>query len=723
MTAELLWSRPDVPADVATVHALVIGVSRYDFLPGGTGPTTTKSLLGGLSQLSAAATSAARVANWLRDHFEYPEVQLGSVRLLASPVEGELPLPGGVTPPPATYDEVRRALFAWRADARETPGNITLLYVAGHGIQTSNEGGILLLQDVGHPDFPVLDRALDVSSIRRGMVGDPTDPETSTPPVQYYFYDACRVQPPGVMSFEELQAGLSFDVPRGLAPDMSWVLWGSRSRDFALADPETRATLFSKALLLTLESRAPADKDGRTVRFGLFQMELETAVDELAAEADEQQTVVPGGSGPVRTPICLRPLTVTGGGGPPDQPTRPRPPGPSGEIPKTIGSSRAVTVRIAGADARGITIRGSTESGTEVLLETTTGEPTDLPAGAYTISVDQPWGGSTRVDVEVPDGGTPMDMWLEVPAQQPQTMAEAPRLGRQLGPSGGADARWYLRFLSWTPEGFRYRPENTPPAVEVDDVGDGSVAIMMHAHGSVAQYAQLRTADDRSLVVALPISASAGVSRACWLHVRISETALGAVVRLPDQSMDTYAGYLTGGRPDHVVQLAPSAEQMLMSKMQNPIGATIGGYALLKLNEPDRIHDWADNLSGWFDWLPDGAVIAAETAGRRGEDDHAYELATTAVSRGIPLFSEGLSILGNRIPRLLLDDDLAAEAREQLRVAAQPLLSLSPTAEFGALASTLHIDPDPGEVTTETGWRQFVRASMPDDPRDFWRAP
>ena len=705
-TAELLWSRPDLPADVATVHALVIGVSRYDYLPGGTGPTTTKSLLAGLTQLSAAATAAARVASWLRDNFDYPEVRLGSVRLLASPVESELPLPGGVTPPPATYDEVRRALFAWRADARETPGNITLLYVAGHGIQTSNEGGILLLQDAGHPDYPALDRALDVSSIRRGMVGDPTDPETSTPPVQYYFYDACRVQPPGVMSFDELQAGLTFDVPRGLAPDMSWVLWGSRSRDYALADPETRTTLFSKALLLTLESRAPVDTDGRTVRFGLFQMELETAVDELAAEAEEQQTVVPGGAGPVRTPIYLRPAT--------------RPPSPPrAEVPRSPEPTRAVTVRIEGADARGITIRG-----TDVVVETTTGTAIELDPGSYTVSVDQPWGGAAQVDVDVPEGSTPMDMWLHVAAQQPREMTEAPRPGRLLGPPGGADARWYLRFLSWTPEGLRYRPENTPPAVEVDDTSDdGTVAIILHAHGDVAQYAQLRTADGRSLVVALPINAYAGSARTCWLHVRVSETALGAAVRLQDPAMDTFAGYLTGGRPDHVVQLAPSAEELLMSKMQDPIGATIGGYALLMLNELERVHDWADNLCRWFEWLPDGAVIAAATAGRRADDDHAQELALTAVRRGIPLFSEGLSILGNLVPRLLVDDDLAADARERLLVAAQPVLSLSPMAEFGALTSTLRIDPDPGEVTSDTGWRQFVRAGMPEDPRDFWREP
>ena len=116
-------------------------------------------------------------------------------------------------------------------------------------------------------------------------------------------------------------------------------------------------------------------------------------------------------------------------------------------------------------------------------------------------------------------------------------------------------------------------------------------------------------------------------------------------------------------------------------------------------------------------------MIAAETAGRRGEDDHAQELALTAVGRGIPLFSEGLSILGNLVPRLLVDDDLAADARERLRLAAEPVLSLSPMAEFGALASTLRIDPDPGAVTSETGWRQFVRASMPTNPGGLGGCP
>nr|NLI50998.1 hypothetical protein [Propionibacterium sp.] len=323
----VLWRRDDIPADEATVHALVIGVSRYDHLAGGSGTPTTHRLLAGLSQLSAAATSATRVALWLRDHFDYPEIRLGSVRLLASPSPGEEPLPGGATPPPATYDQVKRALNAWRKEARATPGNVTLLYVAGHGIQTSNEGGIVLLQDAGDPDFDPLDRAIDVASIRRGMVADPTDADTHTPPIQYYFYDACRVQPSAVASFEELRAGITTDEPRGTAADTSWVLWGSRSRDYALAEAATKTTLFSKALRDAFESRAPADADGRTVRIAFFAMAVETVVDELAQSAGEQQTVVSGGAGQLRTPVYLRPMSV------PAAPPSPATPAPAPAAP------------------------------------------------------------------------------------------------------------------------------------------------------------------------------------------------------------------------------------------------------------------------------------------------------------------------------------------------------------------------------------------------------
>jgi hypothetical protein len=739
---DVLWAAPEPTGDEPLVHALVIGVSSYDHLGGGPGPLTDEPILAGLGQLSAAATSASRVALWLRDHFEFPSVRLGSVRLLASPSPGELPLPEGVTPPPATFDEVGRAVAAWRAAARSRADNVTLMYVAGHGIQTSNEGGILLLADVGSPDsLTALQRAVDVASLRRGMVADPARAATATPAVQYYFYDACRVLPPASDAYVALAAGVSLDEPKGVAAATSWVVWGSRSRDYALADAGTRTTLFSKAFTEVLETGAPADPDGRTVRFARFGEAMELAVDQLAAEFGEQQTVLPGGAGKLTTPVYLRPPVawtggpgVVGGGGVAVDLQA----GIVVEGGVVIGvdlgggetapaasevTPRSVVVRTDDAQRRALTI---TDAAGAVVAEGATDEPIELPAGDLRATIQMPWGGTVTADMTVPELGEVPDVTVHVPQQSVRSVADAPRLDRQLGPTGGGRSGWCLRFLTWTPAGLVRVADATPPGVEVDDVEDDGVAIIMHANGSVLQYAQIRTDDGRSLVVALPILMAAEFQTACWLHVRVSGDALGAVVRFFDQQKDAVAGYLLGGRPDHAAALATAAETfegMLMAKMRDPVGAALGGYALLRLNELDRMHDWPFNLAEIFDWLPDGAVIAGELAARRGDDVRAAEWFGRAAARGLPLFSDGLSVLANRVPQLVVDDDLPAGAQRDLRTQAEPLLALSPTADFRALASTLRADLDRGEITAERGWRRFGRTGPVRDPRDFWSEP
>ena len=94
--------------DDPVYHALIIGVSRYTHLVGGTGPLTDEPLAASLEQLAAAATSAARVAIWIRDHFEHPTAGKGSIRLLVSPSDAEMPLPEEIEAPPATYENVKR---------------------------------------------------------------------------------------------------------------------------------------------------------------------------------------------------------------------------------------------------------------------------------------------------------------------------------------------------------------------------------------------------------------------------------------------------------------------------------------------------------------------------------------------------------------------------------------------------------------------------------------
>ena len=237
-------------------HALIIGVSRYRHLPGGGGPVSTDPLAAGLTQLSAAAASALRVAMWIRDHYEPPNAGRGSIRLLLSPAPGEA-LAENVSVPPATSREVSSAVAAWRRDVRAHAGNVALLYVAGHGIQKTSEGGILLLEDFADPDaLTPLAGAVDVQSVRRGIVSDPNRPDTCTPALQFYFYDACRVRLPAAMHYDSLNAGITLDEPQGDPAKASLVSFGAGPQDYAFADPRRRATLYSQAFLDCLETKA-----------------------------------------------------------------------------------------------------------------------------------------------------------------------------------------------------------------------------------------------------------------------------------------------------------------------------------------------------------------------------------------------------------------------------------------------------------------------------------
>ena len=148
--------------------------------------------------------------------------------------------------------------------------------------------------------------------------------------------------------------------------------------------------------------------------------------------------------------------------------------------------------------------------------------------------------------------------------------------------------------------------------------------------------------------------------------------------------------------------MTATAEQLLQGKMADPIGAIIGGYALLKLHELDRMHDWPDNLANWFETLPDGAVIAGAVAARRGDDEAAGNWFKKAMERGIPIFSEGLSLLAAETSALMHTTD-ASDIADAARQAA----ALAPLADFSALCTTLHVhDRVMSGVPVDTGWLQ-----------------
>lgn len=702
----------------------MIGVSRYDHLPGGEGPLSAQPFTKGLTQLGAAASSAARIAIWLRDRLDYPDTPLGSLRFLASPSAGEVPLPGGLEPPPATYAEVKAALVEWRDDARRNAANVSVLFVAGHGFQIGNAGGILLLQDFGRSGaVSVMEQTLDVVGVQKGMLNDPNDPQTFTPAVQYYFHDACRIMPAASDAYVELSGGLRLDMPKGLLPKASWAYFGARSRDFAYGDPATRATLFSEAIMHCLDQPEYVDTDGRTILCSMFGSQLEKTVEELAAAYEAQQLPTSEGAGSSRAPVHRRPTRrrrrLRGGGDPNATPTARR------------------TVQItAGPNPLAVEVRGP---GGAVLADGVTGEAFDVPLGRYDAVIRRPWGGDFVHPFTVGAGEGPLRIDVDLPADadtEPSAggLRDQPRLERQLrapARSGSDDVDrgeasatgWYLRFLSWQQGGFAPLPPGmTPPAVTVDSVDDGQVAMTVRSQSPHLHYVQVRDAAGQSLVSALPVTRGGPEAHTCRLYVRAGG-GLGAVVRLADGESDRVAGYLSSGRADRAVAIATSAEKLLRSKMQGPLGAALGGYALLRLGDTERMHNWPDNLANWFKWLPDGAVIAGALVARRHDGPAAAVRFLEACGRGMPVFTEGISVLVTEVRSLLQSDELPRAVRDELSGAAAPLLALSAFADFAALTATLRIDPAWDGFKAEAGWRRFVPSSTSDDPNSFWAVP
>lgn len=95
-------------------------------------------------------------------------------------------------------------------------------------------------------------------------------------------------------------------------------------------------------------------------------------------------------------------------------------------------------------------------------------------------------------------------------------------------------------------------------------------------------------------------------------------------------------------------------ERILFDKISSPLTASLAGYLLFQSYSTTKYSaedpswcSWITNLSNWFEWLPDGAILEAAlfTYFKIGERDEAFYAAMNAYTRGLPYFSFGLEIL------------------------------------------------------------------------------
>jgi hypothetical protein len=249
---------------------------------------------------------------------------------------------------------------------------------------------------------------------------------------------------------------------------------------------------------------------------------------------------------------------------------------------------------------------------------------------------------------------------------------------------------WAFRFLRL--EGLsKAVPDQSPRPRQISwSLPASSLTLTIAAPPRAVVFAQITRSAEVPLNVALPTSGN----DECLLTTE-GWTGLLDVNALPARELAGRAAqFLAAGEEEQAALLISGreAEALLQAKMTDPIGAAIGGYVLLRLHEVERTHDWTDNLAAWFGWLPDGAVIAGEKAAMLGDHRRALTHFLQAGQRGLPIFTDGFSILVSRLRQYQANTHIRAQLTEEqvadVRALSARLEEWSPFVDFSALTLT-----------------------------------
>jgi hypothetical protein len=174
--------------------------------------------------------------------------------------------------------------------------------------------------------------------------------------------------------------------------------------------------------------------------------------------------------------------------------------------------------------------------------------------------------------------------------------------------------------------------------------------------------------------------------RACRLILtRRADGACALDVQLDNVSADALLRYAGSGHMKQAAAVGASdamrSEELLFSKMADPIAAAVGAYALLRMGELERLHEWTENLRQFFPWLPDGTTIRAEHLARYGRHGEALTALLELPQRGLPFFTDGLTYAIDRL-RLYVGAGTSAFDPQQLEPARALLERLQSYAAF-----------------------------------------
>ncbi|MER9137879.1 caspase family protein [Mesorhizobium sp. M0830] len=246
--AALVFEGP-VPDGPGT-HVLLIGVSAYDHLLGGT--DEKPHLANDMGQLASPAKSARALAEWFLTEFENADTPLQSLSLLISdPSPTPFSFPGNLSepkvPPTATIGSVTAAIDGWLGRSAKSPDNMVVFFFAGHGVSSSDP--LLFLQDFGARSFDKYATSVNLEDFLGGM-------RTMVPGKQLFLIDACRTTEKTSVELagEHRGVGLVSAVdPTGTGRKLALQSVHHASTEFAVAYGATDGvSLFTEALLRAL---------------------------------------------------------------------------------------------------------------------------------------------------------------------------------------------------------------------------------------------------------------------------------------------------------------------------------------------------------------------------------------------------------------------------------------------------------------------------------------
>jgi len=179
----------------------------------------------------------------------------------------------------------------------------------------------------------------------------------------------------------------------------------------------------------------------------------------------------------------------------------------------------------------------------------------------------------------------------------------------------------------------------------VTDDGAGWTIRSPYLHEPSPCMLQVLVAGEPGWNVALPPGAEVQIGRPS------PSGGLVRGIRFDNPEADLLLAYRKHGRWRQAKETARhlDAEELLRQKMMDPIGATIGAYALLRMSSLSRLHDWTRNLMNWFPALPDGLAIRGEHLARLGDHAEAVQCFLELPGRGLPFFTDGLMLLVQRL--------------------------------------------------------------------------